>query len=667
MRLKKYLLFILLVLFLTPSVVNAENCDLSSISLSMIKINNIIGNPEEVTKASVNDKNINLNLVFHDVGDTITYDLKIKNNSKIDFNFDPKEFNLNTDYLEYKFIDSNNSYIVKGNSEKTIQLQIMYKKKVPSTKLVNNLFNDNKRMTLNLINKAKGESGIINPNTSIGGLIIYSILLVCIPIVLMMVMKTMKTRIMVLLGTTILIPITVKALCQQEIILESNIQIDGKEAVFLPGVSVNIKMKQLAGTDTSTDNSGTLDDNIRAIKYSSVEPTAQNKEEKNIVSTSDSPYPIYMWYENGTIYWWSEDKTPSLNENASSMFTSFNKLIDISGLTTMDASHVSKLYLTLSDNYSLEDLTPLKNWNTSNVTDMTGTFQADIKLEDLTPLKNWNVSNVETMMGLFLGTTSYPMHIKSLKPLSNWDVSKVTNMHALFQTSIDLETLEGLENWKTSNLTNIRNLFYNCKKLKNIDALSNWDTSNITTLRSTFYGTESLTNINSLKNWDTSKVTSLRLTFAYNLLLENIDPLINWKTSNVTDMAAIFYNCNHLENTSGIKDWDVSNVEDMSYFMNVSSDASEYEYSMLPKLEISNWNMAKVKKYDWFIESLRYVTTEITIRRTNVTSYKSMLSDCANKGGRVVINYTAATESIVDQMLTTITPGANIVKGHLVE
>ena len=101
--------------------------------------------------------------------------------------------------------------------------------------------------------------------------------------------------------------------------------------------------------------------------------------------------------------------------------------------------------------------------------------------------------------------------------------------------------------------------------------------------------------------------------------------------------------------------------------MNVSSDASEYEYSMLPKLEISNWNMAKVKKYDWFIESLRYVTTEITIRRTNVTSYKSMLSDCANKGGRVVINYTAATESIVDQMLTTITPGANIVKGHLVE
>ena len=495
-------------------------------------------------------------------------------------------------------------------------------------------------MTLNLINKAKGESGIINPNTSIGGLIIYSILLVCIPIVLMMVMKTKKTRIMVLLGTTILIPITVKALCQQEIILESNIQIDGKEAVFLPGVSVNIKMKQLAGTDTSTDNSGTLDDNIRAIKYSSVEPTAQNKEEKNIVSTSDSPYPIYMWYENGTIYWWSEDKTPSLNEDASSMFTSFNKLIDISGLTTMDASHVSKLYLTLSDNYSLEDLTPLKNWNTSNVTDMTGTFQADIKLEDLTPLKNWNVSNVETMMGLFLGTTSYPMHIKSLKPLSNWDVSKVTNMHALFQTSIDLETLEGLENWKTSNLTNIRNLFYNCKKLKNIDPLINWNTSNVTDMHSTFSNNQKLTNLNGLKNWDTSKVT---------------------------DMAAFFYNCNHLENTSGIKDWDVSNVEDMSNFMNVSSDASEYEYSMLPKLEISNWNMAKVKKYDWFIESLRYVTTEFTIRSTNVTSYKSMLSDCANKGGRVVINYTAATESIVDQMLTTITPGANIVKGHLVE
>ena len=44
-----------------------------------------------------------------------------------------------------------------------------------------------------------------------------------------------------------------------------------------------------------------------------------------------------------------------------------------------------------------------------------------------------------------------------------------------------------------------------------------------------------------------------------------------------------------------------------------------------------------------------------------------MLSDCATKGGRVVVNYTAETESIVDQMLTTITPGANVIKGRLIE
>ena len=50
----------------------------------------------------------------------------------------------------------------------------------------------------------------------------------------------------------------------------------------------------------------------------------------NIVSKSN--YPIYMWYSNGTIYWWSEDSHPYLNEDASFMFNKMSNLSDISGL-----------------------------------------------------------------------------------------------------------------------------------------------------------------------------------------------------------------------------------------------------------------------------------------------------------------------------------------------
>ena len=44
-----------------------------------------------------------------------------------------------------------------------------------------------------------------------------------------------------------------------------------------------------------------------------------------------------------------------------------------------------------------------------------------------------------------------------------------------------------------------------------------------------------------------------------------------------------------------------------------------------------------------------------------------MLLYCANSGGKVVVNYTAATESLVDRMIATKSSGANVIKGVLVE
>lgn len=218
-------------------------------------------------------------------------------------------------------------------------------------------------MILSLTSNQKNENSITNPNTGIGNLIVYTILLIGIPLILIMTIKAKKgTKLMMLIGTVLLIPLTVSAICKEEITVESKIQIDGREAVFLPGKEVNIKMKQLAGNNTSTDNESTEDTNIKAIRYSSVEPNTSNKETKNIVSPQESPYPIYMWYDNGTIYWWSEDKTPSLNINASHMFRRLTSLTDISGLETADVSKVKEIAYIFASDTSISDLKALKKW-----------------------------------------------------------------------------------------------------------------------------------------------------------------------------------------------------------------------------------------------------------------------------------------------------------------
>ena len=219
----------------------------------------------------------------------------------------------------------------------------------------------------------------------------------------------------------------------------------------------------------------------------------------------------------------------------------------------------------------------------------------------------------------------------------------------------------------TSHVTNMRATFAYDSSLTNLDELKNWDTSNVTNMQTTFLKNLSLTNIDGLKNWDISSVTEMLATFSNNIGMTNLNALESWNTSKVINMSFTFHNCNHLEDTLGIKDWDVSNVETMSHMFNISDDIGEYNYSKLANLDISKWNMPKVKEYDWFIDSLRYVESEFTIRNSNIEKYEGMFNNTADLSGRVVVNYTSETESMVDQLIATAPYNANVIKGRLVE
>lgn len=245
--------------------------------------------------------------------------------------------------------------------------------------------------------------------------------------------------------------------------------------------------------------------NVLAIKESSVEPTSENKETKNIVSTTASKYPIYMWYEDGTIYWWSEEKNPYLVGSQSYLFSSFNNLSDISGLANWNVSKMSAMN-EMFYGCNISDLAPLSNWNVSNVNNMNHLFRNQKGITDITPLKNWNTSKVKQMFYLFSGTS-----IQDISPLSNWDISNVTDLGYIF----------------------------NGTKITNFNAISFWDTSNVISLDGSFSNYKG-TNLSGLENWDTSKVTNMHEMCYYCSNLTDASAINNWNISNVTNFYHMF-------------------------------------------------------------------------------------------------------------------------------
>ena len=591
---RKVLLPILLFSIFIPFLVDAETCNPTSIILESIELSTTSGNAEEVREASISDKKINLDLKLYDPGDSVECNLIVKNTSNEDFYFDEESSKLNTDYLEYEFSYEDNSNIIEAGKEKIIKLRVEYKNKVPTEVLDNDSFNDINTMIVNLSNKS---STIENPKTGVQLYIFLSMFLILVSGSLYVILKNKKYSkyMMLITGITIIIPMSVYALCKVNIEIEAKIQIDRKEAYFLTGTEVNIKMKQLAGNNTSTDNEETVDTNITSIKYSKNEPENFEKENKNIVSTQDSPYPIYMWYDNGTIYWWSEDKTPSLNEDASKMFTLMSSLTNIDGVANFDTLQTTNMYgifrgLKISPMH-ISSIKPLKNWNTSNVTNMRSLFQSNVALESIEGLEKWDVSRVVDMSFIF----SRCRNLKLLKSLKNWDTSNVTNMRASFSDLNSLTSLNGLENWDVSKVTDMYTLFTAgsgdslTTELNNIDALKNWNVSNVTDMTAIFQNQKKLTNINALSNWNTKNVEIFRNFCSGCSNLNNVSALYNWDTSNATDMYLMF-NSNISLKEVDISNWNLNKLSSTKN-ANIFQKCTGLEKIKTPKVYPSDVNV----------------------------------------------------------------------------
>ena len=353
-------------------------------------------------------------------------------------------------------------------------------------------------------------------------------------------------------------------------------------AVFDTGGRVNVRMKKLSGTANVTDY--TSDSNIQYIKESDVEPDISAMTSANIVSSLTSDVPIYMWYEDGTIYWWSEAEIVKANSNSMRMFYNCRSLSDITGISSWDTSNVTDMGEMFNWCSNLSDLTGLSSWDTSNVTSMYGMFNNCNAVSDITGLSSWDTSNVTSMHYMFYNCSS----LSDITGLSSWDTGSVrNNMESMFYGCSSLSDLTGISNWNTSNVTNMSNMFRNCRNLSDITALSSWDTSNVTSMSEMFSGCRNLSDLTGISSWDTSNVTNMGGMFSGCSSLSDLTGISSWDTSSVTKMYGMFSGCSSLSDLTGISSWDTSSVTEMSSTFSGCSSLSDLT-------GISSWDTSSV-------------------------------------------------------------------------
>ena len=281
------------------------------------------------------------------------------------------------------------------------------------------------------------------------------------------------------------------------------------KAQFITGYNLGNRMKKLAGdTDPSVWSVNT---SITSIKMATTRPNIANMTSDNIVSINNSTYnaPIYMWFDNGTIYWWSEDKTPELNASASDMFINLRSLQSIPEFSSFDASNVEDMIHMFWENNSLTsiDFSGFAS-NNNKLTNLAGTFYGCSSLTSL-DVHYLKTANVEEMTETFDGCTN------------------LTNLN--------------ITGWNTANSTTFKAMFKNCPKLTNID-LSNFNTSKATDMSSMFENDIGLTTLD-LTSFKTTLVTDMGYMFRWCTGLTTIHVSDNFVVSQVTSSNQMFLDC----------------------------------------------------------------------------------------------------------------------------
>ena len=331
--------------------------------------------------------------------------------------------------------------------------------------------------------------------------------------------------------------------------------------------------------------------------------------ENTIISVENSEYPVYVWYENWAIKYFSEAWTIYMNEDSSDMFTYLEKLRTISfeDFDTSKVTNMRRMFYLCKDLLKLN----LESFDMSKVTNMADMFRWCSKLESL-DIWWWDTSSVTNFSWMFYGCSK----LESLD-LWWWNTNSATDMSFMFDWCSSLKSLD-IWWWDTSSVTSFSWMFYGCSKLESLDIWW-WDTSSVIDMAVMFNWCSSLKSLD-IWWWDTSKVESMSSMFNWCSSLKSLD-IWWWDTSEVTNMEDMFKWCSNLENLD-IWWWDTSKVTNMEDMF--------YGCSKLESLDIWWWDTSKVTTMEgMFYGCSKLESLDIWWWDTNnVTSMNSMFNWC---------------------------------------
>lgn len=125
----KKIFYLLFVILFIPIFVNAETCETEKVNIKSIDLIKVSSDKvTEINPATVDGRDINVDLSLSEVGDEATYQIVVENKSGEDYDFDKTSLEIDSDYVTYSFTANDDSTIIKANSTKTLLLKIKYKK-----------------------------------------------------------------------------------------------------------------------------------------------------------------------------------------------------------------------------------------------------------------------------------------------------------------------------------------------------------------------------------------------------------------------------------------------------------------------------------------------------------------------------------------------------------
>ena len=167
-------------------------------------------------------------------------------------------------------------------------------------------------------------------------------------------------------------------------------------------------------------------------------------------------------------------------------------------------------------------------------------------------------------------------------------------------------------------------------------------------------------NINFNNNFDTSKVTNMYSMFFCLPNLKGVD-VSNFNTVNVTNMSQLFCGCKSLTEVD-VSSFDTSKVTNMRAMFGGTSASGDMH---LKEIKVSDKFVTdNVTDMLEMFRLCRYLNFTFNVTGNKVTNYTNIFNNTAtDSNAKIVVNYTAETETLVDNMLATVSSGRNVVKG----